>query len=361
MNNSIYIHIPFCCNLCSYCDFAKVFYDEDLASKYLDSLELEFKEKYRGELIKTLYIGGGSPSSLSNKNLKKLLKIIKIFNVDKNVEFTIELNPDDIKKEKLILLKKAGVNRISIGVESTNDKFLKYLKRTHKFDNVKDKINLIKEVGFNNISVDLIYGMKNETIEDLKNDLDNILMLDINHISTYSLEIKDHTIFGIRKEKRLSDDKDAKLYEFIVTYLEKNHFKHYEISNFAKNGKLSQHNMVYWNNNNYYGFGVGAAGYINNIRYQNTKSIRNYLSGKRDVYNEILKDNDIISYALILGFRLVDGINKEEFKQKYHVNILSLYNISSLIKEGFLIDDGLFLKINPQYLYVENSILSNFI
>lgn len=361
MTNSVYIHIPFCNNICSYCDFSKVYYNNDLVNKYLDSLFLEVKNNYQGEIINTLYIGGGSPSSLSIDNLNKLRDIIKIFKLSSDIEFTIEVNPDDIMKDKLLFYKKMGVNRISIGVESTINKYLKYLNRKHDFKLVQDKIKLIKDIGFSNISVDLIYGMKGETLHDLEMDLDNLLLLDINHISTYSLEIHDNTLLGINNDNRVSDDLDRKMYDYIVNYLEKYGFEHYEISNFAKNKTYSKHNLVYWNNLNYYGFGIGTSGYIDNIRYQNTKSFNNYFLGKRIINQEILSNEDTISYALILGFRKIRGINKNDFYNRYHVDILSLYNIKDLIKEGLLIDDGEYLKINKEYLYVENSILENFV
>ena len=361
MTNSVYIHIPFCNNICSYCDFAKIYYKDDIASKYLDSLLLEIKDNYQGEIIKTIYIGGGSPSSLSIDNLNKLLDIIKIFKISKDLEFTIEVNPDDITKEKLLIYQKMGINRISIGVESTTDIFLKYLNRKHNFKMVQEKVKIIKNLGFSNISVDLIYGMKNETIHDLKNDLDNLLTLDINHISTYSLEIHNNTLLGINNYDKVSDDIDREMYEYITNYLEKKGFEHYEISNYAKEKSYSQHNLVYWNNLNYYGFGLGASGYINNIRYQNTKSLNNYMLGKRIIDEEILNDEDTISYALILGFRKIEGINKKDFYNKYHKDILSLYNIKELIKKGLIIDNGEYLKVNNDYLYVENSILDNFV
>ena len=361
MTNSVYIHIPFCNNICSYCDFSKVYYNNDLVNKYLDSLFLEVKNNYQGEIINTLYIGGGSPSSLSIDNLNKLKDIIKTFKISSDIEFTIEVNPDDITKDKLLFYKEMGINRISIGVESTINKYLKYLNRRHDFKLVQDKIKLIKDMGFSNISVDLIYGMKDETLRDLEKDLNNLLSLDINHISTYSLEIHDNTLLGINNDKKISDDLDRKMYDYIVNYLEKNGFEHYEISNFAKNKTYSKHNLVYWNNLNYYGFGIGASGYIDNIRYQNTKSFNNYFLEKRIINKEILSEEDTISYALILGFRKIKGINKDDFYNRYHVDILSLYNIKDLIKEGLLIDDGEYLKINKEYLYVENSILENFV
>lgn len=361
MTTSVYIHLPFCEHICTYCDFAKQFYNEKIVSDYLDSLALEIKEKYNGEKLCTLYIGGGTPSSLSMNNLEKLMNIIKVFNLDKEYEFTFEVNPENIDKEKLILLKKNGVNRISMGIESTNDQFLKYLGRHHNFSMAKEKIALIKEIGFTNINIDLIYAIPSQTLEDLKDDLDNIMALDINHVSTYSLEIHDNTILGIKKIQNISEDLDSDMYYFICNYLKEHGFNHYEISNFCKDSFESKHNLVYWKNREYYGFGLGASGYINNIRYDNTRSMHDYLNGQRLLNQEELTTKDKISYELILGFRLIKGINKEEFKKKYQDELIDQYNIRELIKLGYLVDDGENIKVSYDKIYVENSILANFV
>ena len=230
MITSIYIHIPFCSNICTYCDFCKIYYNEETGSMYLDSLEKEIKDNYHGEKLKTLYIGGGTPSSLSINNLKKLMKIIKLFKFYDNYEFTVEVNPESIDEEKLLLFKENGVNRISMGIESTNNIYLKYLGRCHSFDLVKEKIKLIKKIGIKNINVDLIYAIPKQTINDLKNALDNIISLNITHISTYSLEIHDNTVLGIKKERNINDDLDRDMYEYICRYLKNNGYNHYEIS-----------------------------------------------------------------------------------------------------------------------------------
>lgn len=361
MITSVYIHIPFCEHICTYCDFAKRYYNEELAFNYLEALEKEIKLKYHNEKIKTLYIGGGTPSSLSYVNLKKLMKIVQIFNFDKNIEFTFEVNPENIDEEKLVLLKENGATRISIGVESTNEKFLKYLGRHHNFSLVREKILLMKKVGFDNINVDLIYALPNETISDLEKDLENLISLDIKHISTYSLEIHKNTFLGIQKEENISEDLDSDMYLFICNYLKKNNFSHYEVSNFCKNNSFSLHNLVYWHNERYYGFGIGAASYIDNIRYTNTRSMKDYLDGNYLLDKEILSSSDTISYELILGFRLINGINKEKFKEKYQRNLVDMYNISNLISEGYLIDDGENIKVREDMIYVENFILENFV
>ena len=360
MTTSAYIHIPFCDKICNYCDFCKRYSNNLVIDKYLKALEQDIKENYQKEVLKTIYIGGGTPSSLSINQLTKLMKIVKLLKLDNNYEFTFECNPENITEEKLILLKKNGVNRISIGVESTNDKFLKYLGRNHNFKMIQEKVSLIKKY-ISNINVDLIYALPGESIADLKKDLHNIVNLNVNHVSTYSLEIHQHTIFSIKRIKNISSDIDSDMYKLICKFLKENGFKHYEVSNFCKDNTYSRHNMVYWNNNEYYGFGLGASGYVNSIRYDNTRNFYKYINGNRVLNVEKLKKEDKISYELILGFRLINGINKEEFKKKYGIDLVNQYNVKELIKKGYLIDDGLNIKVSYDKIYIENFILENFV
>ena len=360
MTTSAYIHIPFCEHLCTYCDFCKRYNYDFVVNRYLKALENDIKDNYHGEKLKTIYIGGGTPSSLNVKQLTKLLEIVKLLNRDNRCEFTFECNPENITEEKLIILKNNAVNRISLGVESTNDKFLKFLGRRHDFKMVKEKVELIKKY-IDNINVDLIYALPNETIDDLENDLSNIVKLSVNHVSTYSLEIHDNTILGIKKTKSIKEDLDSDMYNIICDILKSNGYNHYEVSNFCKDNTYSRHNLVYWKNEEYYGFGLGASGYVNNVRYDNTRSMINYAMGNRILNSEVLDKQDDISYALILGFRLIDGINKKEFSKKYKCNLVDQYNIRELIKQGLLIDDGLNVKISYDKIYIENTILENFV
>ena len=360
MTTSAYIHIPFCDKICTYCDFCKRYNYEFIVDKYLHALERDILDNYKGELLKTIYIGGGTPSSLNTNELTKLLNLVKLLKIDTNYEFTFECNPENITEEKLIILKDNGVNRISLGVESTQDKFLKYLGRHHNFKMVKEKIILVKKY-FDNINVDLIYALPNETIDDLKKDLSNIVKFDVNHVSTYSLEIHSNTLLGIKNTKPISEDIDSDMYNVICDYLKSHNFNHYEISNFCKDNLYSRHNMTYWKNEEYYGFGLGASGYINNIRYDNTRSMINYINGNRCLNKETITLHDKISYELILGFRLINGINKTDFKKKYYCDLIDQYNIKELIKKGYLIDDGLNIKVSHDKIYIENSILENFV
>ena len=353
---SIYIHIPFCKTICSYCDFCKFYYNEKWVDNYLIALEKEIKEKYKNESIATIYIGGGTPTSLNINQLEKLLQLTKLFNFEK-IEFTVETNVD-LSLDKIKLLKQYGVNRISIGVQTVNQKHLKFLNRKHTKEEVINLVNLLKQYGFN-INVDLMYGMPNQTLKELEEDLDFILSLDVNHISTYSLIIEPHTKIYIDNVTNIDEDLDYQMYQQINKKLK--NYVHYEISNFAKEGYYSKHNLVYWNNLEYYGFGIGASGYIDGVRYDNTRSYQNYINGKYILESHKLSKGEKIENEFILGFRKLEGINILDFKTKYDMNILDIDIVKKLLKEGKLLVDNGYLKINPKYIYISNTILVNFI
>lgn len=361
MTKSAYIHIPFCEEICSYCAFCKQYYNKEKVDKYLENLEKEIDSRYKGEELKTIYIGGGTPSVLSVLQLKKLFNILKKFKFANQYEFTIEVNPENITQEKLLLMHANGVNRLSMGIETTNNHLLKYLKRQYNYETVVEKIILMKKMGFDNINVDLMYAINNETINDLKKDLINFLKLDVKHISCYSLMIEPNTLLAINKERYIDEDLDYSMYNEICQVLKNNGYNHYEVSNFAKEGYESQHNLVYWHNEEYYGFGLGASGYLENIRYDNTRSMNNYLNGKYLLNKEILNLKEKIVYELILGFRLIKGINKKEFYEKYHCNLIDWPNIKELIEKKDLVDNGEYICVNYDKIYVENSILINFV
>ena len=359
MINNCYIHIPFCKNICSYCDFCKLFYNEKLVDQYLEKLEKEISNIYRKEELKTIYIGGGTPSCLNMKQLNKLFSITKKLRVSKDVEFSIECNFDSINKEKLLLFKENGVNRLSFGLESTIDKNLKLLNREENCSRVQEIIFYCRELGFKNINIDLMYAIPDETIKDLERDLNFILSLNVEHISTYSLIIEEHTKLYINQIKTIKEELDYEMYKIICNKLKNYH--HYEISNFSKYGYESRHNMCYWKNKNYYGFGLGASSYIGNKRINNTRSITKYLQNKTSLEMEILNKSDIMSYEMILGLRMLNGVNKESFYKKYNKDIYEVFDIKGLISKDLLIDDGINIYIPLDKMYISNEILVNFI
>ncbi len=354
---SVYIHIPFCRSICTYCDFCKMYYNSTWVKKYLDALKNEIEDAYHNDLIKTIYIGGGTPSCLSTDDLLYLFDIVKTFQLDPNVEFTFECNLNDINENLLVLLKQNKVNRLSIGIESFNNEKLEFMNRFANFEDAMHKISLCRRLGFDNINVDLIYGIPLEDTNILKKDLKQILKLKPDHISTYSLILEDNTMAGISKIEGISDVLDEKMYELIKKTLKKNKFIHYEISNFALKGKESRHNLNYWQNNEYYGFGLGAHGYVLGFRYENTRSLTNYLEGNYKLKQNIISKKEDMENELMLGLRRLKGINIKNFYQKFNINIQEVFDFNELVKNKDIIYKNGYIFIPEDKLYIMNEIL----
>ncbi len=355
MAKSVYIHIPFCHSICSYCDFCKFIYNEKWVYAYLKALNAEIKDRYMGEAIKTIYIGGGTPSALKLNEIKSLLEMTKNFNTNNLLEFTFECNLEDINEDLLLLLKSYGVNRLSIGIESFDEKKLAFMERKASFKDADEKVKLCRKLGFNNINLDLMYAIPGETLKTLKNDLNLFLKLNPEHISTYSLILEEHTKAYVNKVSVAEEELDYEMYKYIVNKLNNAH--HYEVSNFAKSGYESIHNLVYWNNEEYYGFGLGASGYMDKIRYTNTKNLKDYLLGNYVKDREIIGEKENMDYEIMLGLRKMDGINLEDFKNKFGKKMEDVYNIRPLLKSKELIKKKGYVFINPIYIYVMNEIL----
>ena len=358
MVKSAYIHIPFCEKICSYCDFCKMFYNEELVNKYLDELSLEINDSYNNEVLDTIYIGGGTPSSLNFKQLTKLFEILKVLKLNKSYEYTIECNFDNITYEKLDLFKKNNINRISFGLESINKNNLKVLDRTIDKNKVIDIIDYCNKIGINNINVDLIYAINNETISDLLEDIKFIKSLNITHISTYSLILEEHTKLYIEGYKYIDDELDRNMYDLICNELKE--YDHYEISNFAKSKEYrSLHNSTYWKNNEYYGFGLSSAGYLGQVRYEHTRSINKYLNHdyiKEDGI-EYLSTKDKVYYEVIMNLRTKEGIDLDLFKERYNNSLDYYYNYKDLVKEKLLVEENNHLFIPYNLWYTSNSVI----
>lgn len=355
---SAYIHIPFCATICSYCDFCKVYYQPKLVLSYLNALKKEIEKDYLGDTLSTIYVGGGTPSCLSLEELKKLLEILSILQKEKKYEYTVECNIENITEEKIALLSSFGVNRISIGIQTFQEKYLAFLNRKHTKKEVFEKVEMVKKY-IPNINVDLIYAIPDETLEELEEDLDYFLSLEIPHISTYSLMIEEHTVLNNRGIKSIDEEIDFKMYELIKRKLGQLH--HYEISNFAKEGYESKHNLTYWNNEEYYGFGCGASGYVKETRYTNTRSIQNYIKEFKKIECYKVSRKEQIENEFILGFRKLDGISISYFEKKYHRNLLAYKTVQKFIKQGKLEVLGDYLRIREEYFYISNEILVSFI
>lgn len=357
---SVYIHIPFCKSICSYCDFCKFLYNTAWADKYLEVLEQEINSFYDNDLINTIYIGGGTPTSLNFNQLIKLFNIIKLFKTTDDLEFTMECNINDITEELLSLLKNNGVNRLSIGVQSLDYYKIKFLNRKHNKKMVQNNVQLIKKYGFN-FNLDFMYATPIETYHMFKNDINEFLKLDPDHISTYSLIIEDNTMLKLNDIKPISQELDSSMYEYICKKLKKKGYNHYEVSNFAKEGRESKHNLTYWNNGEYYGFGLGAHGYVSELRYENTRSFNKYLKHQYRLNEFVISKKEDMENELILGLRKIEGINIVEFFNKYKVNIQDEFDIMPLIKEKLLVLEDNHLKIPEDKIYIMNTILTRLI
>lgn len=362
MVKSVYIHIPFCKNICHYCDFSKVIYQSNWVTDYLKSLKDEIKREYQNSVISTLYIGGGTPNSLSYKEMKQLLDITKIFSLEQQYEFTIECNIEDLTLDKIKLMKQYGVNRISLGVQTTQNKYLKLCNRNHTYSMVKEVIQIIKQEGIDNINVDFMYGFPNQTLKEVKEDIERILKLDVTHISTYSLMIEPHTVFYQKNISNIDQDLDFNMYQIIMQKLKDNHYEHYEISNYAKDGYVSKHNLTYWNNEKYYGFGLSASSYIGDKRKTNTKNLKKYLENNNCIWEiEEITPKLKLEYEFILGFRKIKGIEKKVFYQKYHFPIEEHKIVKKLLREEKLKQNAEYIYIDEKHLYISNEILLHFI
>ena len=356
----IYLHLPFCNSICSYCDFPKMLYDKKYIQPYLKELEKEIKKRYQGEFVKSIFIGGGTPTCLTIDELEQLLKLTNLFHKKEKIELTIESNIESLSLEKIKLLKKYGVNRVSLGVQSFRENILTELNRKHKVWMIKKVIEELKNEGINNISIDYIYGV-DSNIDGVSFDIEYFFSLEIPHISCYSLIIEDGTMMKIKKKEYIDDETDEKMYQLIEKKLEEKGYIHYEISNYAKENYQSIHNLNYWENGDYYGFGLGAVSYLNHIRRTNTRNLSNYLKGNI-IKEEELEDLDTrISNEFILGLRKIQGISISKFKEKYHKEIFDCYDVKELLKEGLLTIEEDNLKITKEFIYLSNSILVHFL
>ena len=369
-----YIHIPFCKRKCFYCDFLSFENAKNIEEKYIQALinEIEaFRKKNSDIQIQTLYIGGGTPSYIESNCIREILSK---FNIDEIEEVTIELNPGTVNREKIKDYKESGINRLSIGLQSTDDNLLKQIGRIHTYKEFLSTYNLAKEAGFNNINVDLMIGLPGQTIKNVKDFLEKITKLDLKHISVYSLIIEEETkMYKMLKDGKIelpSEETERNMYWYAKRYLEINGFKHYEISNFSKNGFESKHNLDCWNQKEYIGFGIGAHSYIDSIRFSNIDDINNYI---KNIDNRCLEKNRIIQEKqneeikqkeyIMLGLRKIEGISIQKFKNKFAENPLYIYRneLSKLVEQGLICIDEDKIKLTNKGLDFANQVWQEFV
>lgn len=368
---SAYVHIPFCTQICYYCDFSKVFIKNQPVDSYLEHLIEEY-DSYDIQKLRTLYIGGGTPTALSAPQLAFLLeKLTDKLDLSYLEELTIEANPGDLDEEKIAVLKDSPVNRVSLGVQTFNDRMLKQIGRSHSEKDIYENIANLKKAGFDNISIDLIYALPKQTMEDVKTNVAKAIALDIPHMSLYSLILENHTVFMNRMRRgKLSlpkEDLEAEMFEYIIAELEKAGFEHYEISNFSKPGFESRHNLMYWDNAEYYGIGAGASGYVDGVRYKNHGPIRHYLqaveAGNARVQEEVLTLKEKMEEEMFLGLRKKSGVSKKRFEEKFGLSFEDQYGavVSELTEQGLLVPDKDIVRMTKKGLFLGDTVAEKFI
>jgi oxygen-independent coproporphyrinogen III oxidase len=372
-----YLHIPFCNQICHYCDFNKVFIHRQPVDEYLDYMEKEIiytLNKHPRSTMETIFVGGGTPTALNAKQLNRLLTSIHthLMPNSSEVEYTFEANPDDITKEKLVLLKDAGVNRLSFGVQSFNDELLKKIGRSHSSKQAYRAIEMAQDVGFHNINVDLIYSLPDQTIQDFEHTLSEAFSLGIQHFSAYSLIIEPKTVFyTLMNKNRLplpSQEDEAAMYEILMQQMENNDYYQYEISNFAKKGLESKHNLTYWNNDEYYAFGAGAHSYVGGRRNANYGPLKKYMEKLEEQELPYMESHKVtkeeaIQEEMFLGLRKTSGVNKHEFQKKYGMEIREVFSeqIKLLLEQKLIEENESSICLTHQGKFLGNEVFQRFI
>ena len=387
----LYIHIPFCKHKCYYCDFVSYANKKKFFKKYVECVKKEI-EKYAREnrimsehglepkyVIKTIYIGGGTPSLIDEEYIEDILKSIRenfemTSNLEEKIETTIEVNPGTVTKEKLQKYLECGINRLSIGLQAVQDNLLKEIGRIHTFEDFQNVYKWAREVGFENINVDLMIGLPNQTLDDVKESTKKVMALKPEHISVYSLILEENTKLEdwvIKGKLELPDDEiERKMYWYVKKALEKHKYIHYEISNFAKPGFESKHNSDCWNQNEYIGIGAAASSFMNNARYENTSDLEEYISNiendkpsKNIQLQELLDDESKIDEYMMLSLRKISGVNITEFKRKFNQNPIIRYNkiLEKLIKEELIEIDGNNIRLSSKGIDLANLVWEEFI
>ena len=378
MIRGVYIHIPFCHQICNYCDFNKVFFKNQPVDAYIEALGKEMrravdKNPSLYERIETIFLGGGTPTALSAAQITRLLTLIKeTIPMQHVVEFTSEANPDELTEDKLRALYDGGVNRLSLGVQSFDQQLLTKIGRTHSNEHVYATIALAKQVGFTNISIDLMYGLPGQTMEQWQHSLQKAFELDLPHYSAYSLIVEPKTIFYIQYAKgRLqlpSEDLETEMYDVLMQEMERAGLRQYEISNFAKEGYASIHNKIYWDNDEYAGFGAGAHGYVAGERYSNIAPIKKYIEtvevGQLPItHTHTVTPQERIEEQMFLGLRKVEGVPHAEYERKFNETIYERFRtiVESNVSNGLLEADEVGIRLTRKGRFIGNEVFGQFL
>ncbi len=375
-STSAYIHIPFCEHICYYCDFNKVFLEGQPVDEYIQSLLTEIRltlEKHPTKVSETIYIGGGTPTSLTAKQLDVLLTgIHRYLPTHTTKEFTVEANPGDLTAEKLDVFKAHGVNRLSMGVQTFDDRLLKKIGRKHSVQDVYDTIKLLEKKQFDNVSIDLIYALPGQTLESFRDTLTKALAFDMPHYSMYSLILENKTMFmNWVRQGRLelpTQEAETQMFEEAIIAMAQSGHHQYEISNFAKKGKESMHNLVYWDNEHYFGFGAGASGYLDQKRYKNYGPIQHYMKPLKEQRLPIFETEEIsranqIEEEMFLGLRKIEGVSLRRFEEKFNKKLTTVYQhvIAELQQQQLAVLEEDYFRLTPKGLFIGNDVFEKFL
>lgn len=375
---SLYIHVPFCVRKCSYCDFVSVPFRGDTAQSYLQALELEMRyyaERLSNEQrqVGTVFIGGGTPSMLPAHDLAWLLdKLQHYFHWQSDAEVTVEANPGTVDKEKLQALYHGGVNRLSLGVQACQPHLLKLLGRVHNLDQAVQAVDSARQVGFNNLSLDLIFGVPGQTLADWQQSLRLLTDLEPQHLSCYSLQLEEGTPLTAAVERGelqcCDEDLELAMYNEAINFLNSKGYQHYEISNFAKPGFESCHNLVYWHDEEYIGLGPAAHSHVNRQRWANTGDISQYVAGMNKGVPELtehyqLTEADAMSETMFMGLRLLKGVNIDKFAKRFGCSITDVWpqQTAKLIGQGLIENTGTHIRLTNKGLPLANIVFSEFV
>ena len=359
MIESLYIHIPFCDSICSYCSFKKQIYNEEQSKKYILNLLDDLKRIPKCSL-KTIYIGGGTPSSLADNDLEILLSNLKPL-LKEDYEFTIESNPENLTFNKAKIFNKYGVNRVSIGVQTFNEKFLKLLSRKHSLNDINEAVNNLLLNNINNINFDLIYGLPFQALNDFILDIKYLKNFPLTHVSLYSLTIDENTIFNNLKYEEADEDLLRDMSDEATKILSEYGFSKYEVSNYSKPNYESKHNLTYWFDNEYYGIGISASGYENNIRYKNITSLRKYNEGERKFEEEKVDDFNHEYEFIMLNLRTKYGIDLDRYKEIFNKDFLKTYKNEIVKLSDFIIIYNNKITVKDNNYMILNTLILEFI
>lgn len=372
----LYIHVPFCAQKCYYCDFNSYKINSNQKKEYLINIEREMKfyeGEFKDKCFDTVFFGGGTPSILTVDELKELVNNInENFNIKKDAEITIECNPGTINREKLEAMKKMGINRLSIGLQATQNYHLKSIGRIHTYEEFEKNYYDALDIGFKNINIDLMYALPNQKTQEWKDTLDKIIKLNPSHISAYSLILEEGTklyyMYQNKEFELLDEDTDINMYNYTIDTLKRHGYNQYEISNYSKEDLECKHNIIYWKCDNYLGLGPGASGFVGDTRYSNIEDICEYnkciMQNIRPVSEEIeLTKKDKIEEFIFMGLRMNEGINIDVFKERFDTDFYDIYQevMDNLIKRELVRFDGKNISLTQKGREISNSVFIEFL